>query len=174
MQRYDVPVVVAINEFTQDTEKEIQLLKEACQALGVPVELTSVWAQGGAGGTNLAKTVVAEIEANTKQFQPLYNPRQTIEEKFKPLYKRFTAGNRRFFLRKRKTNRRFYKNGWDQLPICMAKTQYSLSDDPQKLGRPEGFTITIRELVPKIGAGFIVALTGDILTMHGLPKVLLR
>ena len=70
MQRYDVPVVVAINEFTQDTEKEIQLLKEACQALGVPVELTSVWAQGGAGGTNLAKTVVAEIEANTKQFQP--------------------------------------------------------------------------------------------------------
>ena len=149
MQRYDVPVVVAINEFTQDTEKEIQLLKEACQALGVPVELTSVWAQGGAGGTNLAKTVVAEIEANTKQFQPLYNPRQTIEEKFKPLYKRFTAGNRRFFLRKRKTNRRFYKNGWDQLPICMAKTQYSLSDDPQKLGRPEGFTITIRELVPK-------------------------
>ena len=115
----------------------------------MPVELTSVWAQGGAGGTNLAKTVVAEIEANTKQFQPLYNPRQTIEEKFKPLYKRFTAGNRRFFLRKRKTNRRFYKNGWDQLPICMAKTQYSLSDDPQKLGRPEGFTITIRELVPK-------------------------
>ena len=92
MQRYDVPVVVAINEFTQDTEKEIQLLKEACQALGVPVELTSVWAQGGAGGTNLAKTVVAEIEADTKQFQPLYNPRQTIEEKFKPLYKRFTAG----------------------------------------------------------------------------------
>ena len=88
MQRYDVPVVVAINEFTQDTEKEIQLLKEACQALGVPVELTSVWAQGGAGGTNLAKTVVAEIEADTKQFQPLYNPRQTIEEKFKPLYKR--------------------------------------------------------------------------------------
>ena len=171
MQRYDVPVVVAINEFTQDTEKEIQLLKEACQALGVPVELTSVWAQGGAGGTNLAKTVVAEIEADTKQFQPLYNPRQTIEEKFKPLYKRFTAGNRRFFLRKRKTNRRLYKNGWDQLPICMAKTQYSLSDDPQKLGRPEGFTITIRELVPKIGAGFIVALTGDILTMPGLPKV---
>ena len=103
MQRYDVPVVVAINEFTQDTEKEIQLLKEACQALGVPVELTSVWAQGGAGGTNLAKTVVAEIEANTKQFQPLYNHRQTIEEKFKPLYKRFTAGNRRFFLRKRKS-----------------------------------------------------------------------
>lgn len=103
MQRYDVPVVVAINEFTQDTEKEIQLLKEACQTLGVPVELTSVWAQGGAGGTNLAKTVVAEIEANTKQFQPLYNPRQTIEEKFKPLYKRFTAGNRRFFLRKHKS-----------------------------------------------------------------------
>ena len=130
MQRYDVPVVVAINEFTQDTEGN-STVERSRQALGVPVELTSVWAQGGAGGTNLAKTVVAEIEANTKQFQPLYNPRQTIEEKFKPLYKRFTAGNRRFFLRKRKTNRRFYKNGWDQLPICMAKTQYSLSDDPQ-------------------------------------------
>ncbi len=167
MQRYDVPVVVAINEFTQDTEKEIQLLKEACQALGVPVELTSVWAQGGAGGTNLAKTVVAEIEANTKQF-----PRQTIEEKIQAIVQTIYGGEQAIFSPKaQKQIADFTKNGWDQLPICMAKTQYSLSDDPQKLGRPEGFTITIRELVPKIGAGFIVALTGDILTMPGLPKV---
>ncbi|EGO5976514.1 formate--tetrahydrofolate ligase [Enterococcus faecalis] len=172
MQRYDVPVVVAINEFTQDTEKEIQLLKEACQALGVPVELTSVWAQGGAGGTNLAKTVVAEIEDNTKQFQPLYNPRQTIEEKIQAIVQTIYGGEQAIFSPKaEKQIADFTKNGWDQLPICMAKTQYSLSDDPQKLGRPEGFTITIRELVPKIGAGFIVALTGDILTMPGLPKV---
>lgn len=172
MQRYDVPVVVAINEFTQDTEKEIQLLKEACQALGVPVELTSVWAQGGAGGTNLAKTVVAEIEGNTKQFQPLYNPRQTIEEKIQAIVQTIYGGEQAIFSPKaQKQIADFTKNGWDQLPICMAKTQYSLSDDPQKLGRPEGFTITIRELVPKIGAGFIVALTGDILTMPGLPKV---
>ena len=172
MQRYDVPVVVAINEFTQDTEKEIQLLKEACQALGVPVELTSVWAQGGAGGTNLAKTVVAEIEANTKQFQPLYNHRQTIEEKIQAIVQTIYGGEQAIFSPKaQKQIADFTKNGWDQLPICMAKTQYSLSDDPQKLGRPEGFTITIRELVPKIGAGFIVALTGDILTMPGLPKV---
>lgn len=172
MQRYDVPVVVAINEFTQDTEKEIQLLKEACQALGVPVELTSVWAQGGAGGTNLAETVVAEIEANTKQFQPLYNHRQTIEEKIQAIVQTIYGGEQAIFSPKaQKQIADFTKNGWDQLPICMAKTQYSLSDDPQKLGRPEGFTITIRELVPKIGAGFIVALTGDILTMPGLPKV---
>ncbi|NSS87010.1 formate--tetrahydrofolate ligase [Enterococcus faecalis] len=172
MQRYDVPVVVAINEFTQDTEKEIQLLKEACQALGVPVELTSVWAQGGAGGTNLAKTVVAEIEANTKQFQPLYNHRQTIEEKIQAIVQTIYGGEQAIFSPKaQKQIADFTKNGWDQLPICMAKTQYSLSDNPQKLGRPEGFTITIRELVPKIGAGFIVALTGDILTMPGLPKV---
>ena len=172
MQRYDVPVVVAINEFTQDTEKEIQLLKEACQALGVPVELTSVWAQGGAGGTNLAKTVVAEIEANTKQFQPLYNHRQTIEEKIQAIVQTIYGGEQAIFSPKaQKQIADFTKNGWDQLPICMAQTQYSLSDDPQKLGRPEGFTITIRELVPKIGAGFIVALTGDILTMPGLPKV---
>ncbi|MDN3200057.1 formate--tetrahydrofolate ligase [Enterococcus faecalis] len=172
MQRYDVPVVVAINEFTQDTEKEIQLLKEACQTLGVPVELTSVWAQGGAGGTNLAKTVVAEIEVNTKQFQPLYNPRQTIEEKIQAIVQTIYGGEQAIFSPKaQKQIADFTKNGWDQLPICMAKTQYSLSDDPQKLGRPEGFTITIRELVPKIGAGFIVALTGDILTMPGLPKV---
>ncbi|WP_142960563.1 formate--tetrahydrofolate ligase [Enterococcus faecalis] len=172
MQRYDVPVVVAINEFTQDTEKEIQLLKEACQALGVPVELTSVWAQGGAGGTNLAKTVVAEIEANTKQFQPLYNHRQTIEEKIQAIVQTIYGGEQAIFSPKaQKQIADFTKNGWDQLPICMAKTQYSLSDDPQKLGRPEGFTITIRELVPKIGAGFIVALTGDILTMPSLPKV---
>ena len=172
MQRYDVPVVVAINEFTQDTEKEIQLLKEACQALGVPVEVTSVWAQGGAGGTNLAKTVVAEIEANTKQFQPLYNHRQTIEEKIQAIVQTIYGGEQAIFSPKaQKQIADFTKNGWDQLPICMAKTQYSLSDDPQKLGRPEGFTITIRELVPKIGAGFIVALTGDILTMPGLPKV---
>lgn len=172
MQRYDVPVVVAINEFTQDTEKEIQLLKEACQALGVPVELTSVWAQGGAGGTNLAKTVVAEIEANTKQFQPLYNHHQTIEEKIQAIVQTIYGGEQAIFSPKaQKQIADFTKNGWDQLPICMAKTQYSLSDDPQKLGRPEGFTITIRELVPKIGAGFIVALTGDILTMPGLPKV---
>ena len=172
MQRYDVPVVVAINEFTQDTEKEIQLLKEACQALGVPVELTSVWAQGGAGGTNLAKTVVAEIEANTKQFQPLYNHRQTIEEKIQAIVQTIYGGEQAIFSpNAQKQIADFTKNGWDQLPICMAKTQYSLSDDPQKLGRPEGFTITIRELVPQIGAGFIVALTGDILTMPGLPKV---
>ena len=172
MQRYDVPVVVAINEFTQDTEKEIQLLKEACQALGVPVELTSVWAQGGAGGTNLAKTVVAEIEANTKQFQPLYNHRQTIEEKIQAIVQTIYGGEQAIFSPKaQKQIADFTKNGWDQIPICLAKTQYSLSADPQKLGRPEGFTITIRELVPKIGAGFIVALTGDILTMPGLPKV---
>ena len=172
MRRYDIPVVVAINEFTQDTEKEIQLLKEACQTLGVPVELTSVWAQGGAGGTNLAKTVVAEIEANTKQFQPLYNHRQTIEEKIQAIVQTIYGGEQAIFSPKaQKQIADFTKNGWDQLPICMAKTQYSLSDDPQKLGRPEGFTITIRELVPKIGAGFIVALTGDILTMPGLPKV---
>ena len=172
MRRYDIPVVVAINEFTQDTEKEIQLLKEACQTLGVPVELTSGWAQGGAGGTNLAKTVVAEIEANTKQFQPLYNHRQTIEEKIQAIVQTIYGGEQAIFSPKaQKQIADFTKNGWDQLPICMAKTQYSLSDDPQKLGRPEGFTITIRELVPKIGAGFIVALTGDILTMPGLPKV---
>ena len=109
MQRYDVPVVVAINEFTQDTEKEIQLLKEACQTLGVPVELTSVWAQGGAGGTNLAKTVVAEIEANTKQFQPLYNPRQTIEEKIQAIVQTIYGGNRRFFSESTKANCRLYK-----------------------------------------------------------------
>ena len=125
MQRYDVPVVVAINEFTQDTEKEIQLLKEACQALGVPVELTSVWAQGGAGGTNLAKTVVAEIEANTKQFQPLYNHRQTIEEKIQAIVQTIYGGEQALFSPKAQQQiADFTKNGWDQLPICMAKTKY--------------------------------------------------
>lgn len=171
MRQYGVPVVVAINEFVADTEAEIAVLKELCQSIDVPVELASVWANGAEGGVALAETVVKVIEQEKANYQRLYIDLDSVEEKVRKIVKNIYGGDAVQFSAKAKNQlKQFAEFGWDKLPVCMAKTQYSFSDNPNLLGAPSGFDITIREFVPKTGAGFIVALTGDVMTMPGLPK----
>lgn len=172
MQNFQVPVVVCVNEFVTDTEAEEQVVLDKCAELGVVCVKSSVWADGGQGGLDLADAVVTAIEGNDQEFKATYDYEATnLEEKARAIVQKVYGGRDVVFSKKAQNQmRRFEKNGWGNLPICMAKTQYSLSDDPKALGRPEDFDVTVRELVPKIGAGFIVALTGDVLTMPGLPK----
>ncbi|WP_373808302.1 formate--tetrahydrofolate ligase [Streptococcus ferus] len=172
VKRFGLPAVVAINEFVTDTEAEIAALKELCQAIDVPVELASVWADGADGGVALAKTLVNVVEnGNSNEYQRLYDDQDSLETKATRIVQEIYGGRSVVFAPKAKNQlKEFAKNGWDKLPICMAKTQYSFSDNPTLLGAPTDFDITIREFVPKTGAGFIVALTGDVMTMPGLPK----
>ena len=171
MRKFGVPVVVAINKFVTDTEAEIATLKELCASIQVPVELASVWADGADGGVALAETVVATLETSPASYTRLYDNDLSIEEKITKIAKEIYRADNVVFEKKAKTQiAQIVKNGWDKLPVCMAKTQYSFSDDPSLLGAPSGFDITIRELVPKTGAGFVVALTGEVMTMPGLPK----
>ncbi|MGH2015358.1 formate--tetrahydrofolate ligase [Aerococcus urinaeequi] len=172
MQNFQVPVVVCVNEFVTDTEAEEQVVLDKCAELGVVCVKSSVWADGGQGGLDLADAVVTAIDGNDQEFKATYAYEETnLEEKARAIVQKVYGGRDVVFSMKAQNQmRRFEKNGWGNLPICMAKTQYSLSDDPKALGRPEDFDVTVRELVPKIGAGFIVALTGDVLTMPGLPK----
>ncbi|BCK47733.1 formate--tetrahydrofolate ligase [Streptococcus dysgalactiae] len=172
MRRFDVPVVVAINEFVADTEAEIATLKALCADINVPVELASVWANGAEGGVELAKTVVRVINQEPSDYKRLYADEDSLEEKVTKIVTQIYGGKAVQFGPKAKTQlKQFAAFGWDKLPVCMAKTQYSFSDTPSLLGAPTDFDITIREFVPKTGAGFIVALTGDVMTMPGLPKV---
>ena len=171
MRKFGVPVVVAINEFVTDTEAEIAALKELCASIQVPVELASVWADGADGGLALAETVVETLETSPANYNRLYDNDLSVEEKITKIAQEIYRADNVVFEKKAKTQiAQIVKNGWDKLPVCMAKTQYSFSDDPSLLGAPSGFDITIRELVPKTGAGFIVALTGEVMTMPGLPK----
>ncbi|KAF3303807.1 formate--tetrahydrofolate ligase [Aerococcus sp. 150760007-1] len=172
MQNFQVPVVVCVNEFVTDTEAEEQVVLDKCAELGVVCVKSSVWADGGQGGLDLADAVVAAIDGNDQEFKATYAYEATnLEEKARAIVQKVYGGRDVVFSKKAQNQmHRFEKNGWGSLPICMAKTQYSLSDDPKSLGRPKDFDVTVRELVPKIGAGFIVALTGDVLTMPGLPK----
>ena len=171
MRKFGIPVVVAINEFVTDTEAEIAALKELCASIQVPVELASVWADGADGGLALAETVVETLETSPANYTRLYDNDLSVEEKITKIAQEIYRADNVVFEKKSKTQiAQIVKNGWDKLPVCMAKTQYSFSDDPSLLGAPSGFDITIRELVPKTGAGFIVALTGEVMTMPGLPK----
>ncbi|HEM6128831.1 TPA: formate--tetrahydrofolate ligase [Streptococcus suis] len=171
IQKYGIPAVVAINEFVSDTADEISALKELCAEIGVPVELASVWANGADGGVELAETVVATIDNQAANYQRLYKSEDSLEEKVTKIVTQIYGGTGVVFEKKARNQlAEFAKNGWDKLPVCMAKTQYSFSDDQFALGAPTGFDITVREFVPKLGAGFIVALTGDVMTMPGLPK----
>ncbi|MBO0482343.1 formate--tetrahydrofolate ligase [Candidatus Enterococcus courvalinii] len=171
MRLYDIPVIVAINEFVTDTKAEFTLLEELCENQGILAKRVSVWEQGALGGVDLAKAVVELIAEQTADYQPLYQPTATIAEKAEIIVKKIYGGRGVQFSKKaQKQIEEFEKNGWSDLPVCMAKTQYSFSDDPTLLGAPTDFTITIREFVPKLGAGFLVALTGDVMTMPGLPK----
>jgi formate--tetrahydrofolate ligase len=171
VKKFGVPFVVAINRFVTDTELEVNALLQWCKEKDIPVALTDVWANGGEGGVELAKTLLNEMEQNENHFKPLYDLESTIEEKLETIATEiYGAEGVDLSAKAKKQMQEFEENGWGHLPICMAKTQYSLSDDPSLLGRPSGFRITIREFRPSIGAGFIVALTGNVMTMPGLPK----
>lgn len=171
MKKYGLPVVVAINRFATDTEAEIETIEAFCKEKDVPVSLTEVFARGGEGGKELAEKVVKTIETKEAHFKPIYDEKLSIKEKLNVLAKEiYRAGDVVFTSNAEKAIFEIEKLGKDKLPICVAKTQYSLSDDPQKLGSPKGFTLTVRDVRLSAGAGFIVALTGDIMTMPGLPK----
>lgn len=171
MEQYQLPVIVAINEFVTDTDSELTLLEHLCEDQGILAKRASIWANGAEGGVDLAEAVVRLIDRKEADYKPLYLLEETIQEKTETIVKKIYGGNGVVFSKKaQKQIEEFTKNGWDNLPICMAKTQYSFSDDPSLLGAPEDFTITIREIIPKVGAGFLVALTGDVMTMPGLPK----
>ena len=170
-QVYGLPCVVAINAFPTDTAAELQLVEDKCRALGVNVALSEVWAKGGEGGIALAQEVVRLCEQESN-FTFAYDTEDSIEDKLNAIAKKiYHADGVALTPGARKQMKELEANGFGNLPICMAKTQYSFSDDPTLLGAPRGFTVTVRNLKVSAGAGFLVALTGDIMTMPGLPKV---
>lgn len=174
MSKFGVPVVVAINRFHTDTEAEINVIDSCCRELGVSYALSEVFGKGGDGGMELAKTVCRVIEENEGKthFAPIYPMEYTVEEKLNAIAtKIYGASGVAFTNQALKSLKDIKALGGDKLPVCVAKTQYSLSDDPALLGRPSGFTVTIRDLKLSNGAGFVVAYAGDIMTMPGLPKV---
>lgn len=168
---YGLPCVVALNRFPEDTKDELALVEERCKELGVNVALSEVWAKGGAGGETLAKEVVRLCEVPSS-FRPSYETELTIEEKLDTIVKKIYHGDGVVLTpQAKKQAAQLETLGYGKLPICVAKTQYSFSDNPALLGAPRGFTVTVRNLKVSAGAGFIVALTGDIMTMPGLPKI---
>lgn len=172
IEKYNVPIVVAINKFTSDSEEEIQFIKDFCKEKGVRVALSDVWAKGGEGGLELGAEVVDILENEKSNFEVLYDVDNTIEEKVKIIASEiYGADGVNYTVQAKKQIDELKKFNLDKLPICMAKTQYSLSDNPSLLGRPENFDITVKEVRISNGAGFIVVLTGDIMTMPGLPKI---
>ncbi len=172
VNKFGVPAVVAINKFPTDTEAELNYVLERCKALGAEAVLSEVWAKGGEGGIELAEAVVRVCETKESNFAPLYDVEEPIKDKIEKIAKEiYGADGVEYTKACEKQIAELEKLGLDKMPICMAKTQYSLSDDPNLLGRPKGFTITVREIRVSRGAGFLVALTGDIMTMPGLPKV---
>jgi len=173
MQKYGLPVVVAINRFHTDTDAEIAIIKDYCAEMGVEVSLCEVFAKGGDGGVDLATKAVATIEQadGSASFAPIYDETLSIKEKIAAVAQKiYGADGVNYTPKAEREIKQLTELGFDKIPVCMAKTQYSLSDDPKLLGRPEGFTITVREVRVSAGAGFVVVLTGDVMTMPGLPK----
>lgn len=174
IKKYHLPYVIAINKFISDSSLEVETLLNWAKENNHPVSLTEVFSKGGEGGLDLASKVLNEISLHdgSKTFAPIYDTNLSIEEKINTICKEIYGASRVEFSSLAKNQMETFKlNGWDNLPICMAKTQYSLSDNPKLLGRPKDFVMTVRELKPSIGAGFIVSLCGEIMTMPGLPKV---
>ena len=170
MKKYGIPVIVAINRFLTDTDAEIAVLADFCKTLGVEYSLSEVFAKGGEGGTDLAKKIVAACE-QPSEFRYLYDEKLPIKDKIETIAKEiYGADGVDYTTQAEKQVKEIEALGQDKLPVCIAKTQYSLSDNPALLGRPNNFRITVRNLSLSSGAGFIVALTGDIMTMPGLPK----
>lgn len=169
--KFGLPAVVAVNRFPHDTEAEIALVTDKCRELGVSVALSEVWAKGGEGGVALAREVLALCDQPQPDLRYTYGDQDSLEEKITKIATEIYGASAVEFLPDAKRELKRYKRlGFQELPVCMAKTQYSLSDDPKKLGRPADFTITVRSVRISAGAGFVVALTGDIMTMPGLPK----
>lgn len=172
LQKYNVPVVVTLNSFVSDTGAEVALVKNRCEQLGASFALADVWANGGAGGKELAEKVLEAVEKDNSGFTLLYPDSLTPEEKINKICSEiYGAGSVTISPKAKKTLASIEELGFNHLPVCIAKTQYSLSDDPALLGRPEGFTVTVKEARLSAGAGFIIALLGDIMTMPGLPKI---
>lgn len=171
-QVYGLPAVVAINRFPTDYEEELKLIETKCKELGVNVALSEVWGKGGAGGEELAREVVRIVENADNNFRFAYDDDMSIEEKINAVVTKVYGGDGVDFTpAARKEMDKLQSLGFDKYPVCMAKTQYSLSDDPKKMGRPTNFRVTVRNMKVSAGAGFIVVLTGDVMTMPGLPKV---
>ncbi|TDT50306.1 formate--tetrahydrofolate ligase [Fonticella tunisiensis] len=172
IRSFGVPAVVAINRFITDTDNEVKLIEDRCRKIGVEVSLCEVWEKGGEGGVDLAEKVANIIETQPSNFKVLYNLNLTIKEKIHKIVTSIYGGEGVLYTKAAEGQiKELEKFGLDKLPICMAKTQYSLSDDPTLLGRPSGFKVTVREVKIANGAGFIVVLTGDIMTMPGLPRI---
>ncbi len=171
VKQFGLPYIVAINEFASDTPAEVEALQNWCKEHQHPMSLSQVWAKGGEGALDLANQLV-ELCAEENSYAPLYDVEQSIEEKITAIATRVYGAEEVAFTEEAKEQIALYTSlGWDKMPICMAKTQMSLSDDAKVYGAPKNFTITVRELRPSLGAGFLVALTGKILTMPGLPKM---
>ncbi|RHG36366.1 formate--tetrahydrofolate ligase [Fusobacterium varium] len=171
MKKYNLPVVVAINRFVSDTEKELEFVDKHCREFGVPVALCEVWAKGGEGGIALAEEVLAQLEKGTDNYTPLYDLDMSIKEKIEKIAKEiYGADGVEFTGPAKKMLKTIDELGYGKLPVCMSKTQKSLSDNAALLGRPTGFTVSVKELRISAGAGFIVAMAGDIIDMPGLPK----
>ncbi len=172
MQKYKVPVVVAINHFAADTDAEIAVVREYCESKGVKVAFSDVFLKGGEGGKELASAVISTIESEKSNFAPLYDEKLSIKEKVETIAKEiYRADGVVYTAKAEKAIKEIEALGLDRVPVCVAKTQYSLSDDPAKLGHPTNFTITVSDVRASSGAGFVVVYTGDIMTMPGLPKV---
>ena len=172
IKEFNIPVVVAINKFITDSEEEIKFIEEFCSGLGVKVSNTEVWEKGGLGGVDLANKVIETIDERKANFAPIYDMNDSIKEKILKIARTiYGADDVTYTPQVLKQISEIEKFNMDKLPICMAKTQYSLSDNPSLLGRPEGFNINVKEINVSNGAGFIVVQTGNIMTMPGLPKV---
>lgn len=172
IKKFNVPVVVAINRFLTDSDEEVQFVREFCGNYGVKVALSDVWAKGGEGGIELANIVQDVIDNEESNFAPIYSVETKVEDKILKIAKEIYGADKvNYSPAAKKQIQEIEKFGLDKLPICMAKTQYSLSDNPALLGRPQGFDITVKEVKVSNGAGFIVVLTGNVMTMPGLPKV---
>jgi formate--tetrahydrofolate ligase len=172
VQKFGVPVVVALNRFTSDTDQELKTVLDAAKGWGARASLSEVWAKGGAGGEAVAREILAVLDEKKAAFKPLYDAARPIKEKIETIAREiYGAGGVDYTAAAEKNIAQCEAMGLGHTPVCIAKTQYSFSDDPTKLGRPTGFRLTIRDVYPSAGAGFVVALAGDIMTMPGLPKV---
>lgn len=172
LQGYGVEVVVAINKFLTDTDEEIGEIEKLCKSLGARVSVTEGFAKGGEGAESLAHEVLSAIENGKHEFKFLYDTSLSLEEKIETIAKKiYHAGSVEYSAKAKKALERITEDGYSEIPVCIAKTQYSFSDDPKKLGNPEGYTFKISDVTLSAGAGFVVALSGDIMTMPGLPKI---
>jgi len=172
IRKFGLPVMIAVNKFVSDTQAEIDLLIKKCKVYGVEVALNEVWSKGGEGGIQMAETLVKLVEGSEPEFKYIYNVEMPIAQKIETIVKEIYGGDGVVFSPKaQREMKKLTEIGLDNLPVCMAKTQYSLSDNPGLLGAPKGFEVNVKEVRVSAGAGFIVCLTGDIMVMPGLPRV---